>query len=67
MPEHMGDKNLLHSDFIKYCWNKKMKRLKLNALGRELAKYGIQDRQIGSDKQYVWSGISLKGGEAKQE
>jgi putative DNA primase/helicase len=48
-PEYNGDKNLLHTDFINYCWSKKLKRLELNALGRELAKYGIRDRQIGSE------------------
>lgn len=40
-----------------------MKRLELNALGRELAKYSIRDKQIGSDKQHVWSGIKLKDAE----
>jgi phage/plasmid-associated DNA primase len=64
--EYNGDKNLLHTDFITYCWNNKLKRLELNALGRELAKYGIKDRQIGSDKKHVWYGVSLKGGEAKE-
>ena len=62
-PQHDGDKNLLHSDFIMYCWNKKLKRLELNALGRELAKYSIRDKQIGSDKQHVWSGIALRSEE----
>jgi hypothetical protein len=65
--EYVGDKNLLHSDFINYCWNKKLKRLELNTLGRELAKYGIKDTQKGSDKQHVWSGIALKGGESGEE
>jgi hypothetical protein len=63
--QHDGEKGLLHSDFINYCWDKKLKRLELNALGRELAKYGITDRQVGTGKQHVWSGITLKGGEAK--
>jgi putative DNA primase/helicase len=66
-PEYNGDKNLLNSEFISYCWNKKLKRLELNVLGRELAKYGIRDIQIGSDKRHVWSDIALKGGEAKEE
>jgi P4 family phage/plasmid primase-like protien len=65
-PEYSGDKNLLHSDFIKYCWNKKLKRLELNSLGRELAKYSIEDRQMGPDKKHVWSGISL-GRETKEQ
>lgn len=41
--------------------------LELNALGRELAKYGIRDRQIGSDKQHVWAGIALKSVERTEE
>jgi phage/plasmid-associated DNA primase len=40
-PEYNGDKKLLHSDYVEYCRNKKLKRLELNAFGRELAKYGM--------------------------
>jgi hypothetical protein len=65
--QYEGDKKLLHSDFIDYCWQKKIKRLELNALGRELSKYSVRDRQVGSGKQHVWSGIALKGGESGKE
>lgn len=58
---------MLHSDFISYCSQRKLKMLELNALGRELAKYGIRDRQIGSDKQHVWAGIALKSVERTEE
>jgi hypothetical protein len=52
---------LLHSDFIDYWWNKKrIKRFELNALGRELAKYGVKDKQMRSEREHVWYGIALK-------
>jgi hypothetical protein len=42
-------------------------RLELNALGRQLAKYGVKDKQIGSEREHVWYGIALKGGESGKE
>jgi phage/plasmid-associated DNA primase len=67
-PKGNGNKKLLHSDFDDYCVKRKIKkRLELNALGRELAKYGIEDKQIGSEREHVWSAIALKDGEATEE
>jgi hypothetical protein len=36
------------------------KGVELDALGREPAKYGIEDKQTGSEKEHVWSGIAPK-------
>src|SRR4249919_2149116 len=38
--QYETDKQELHSDFITYCWDKKLNRLEINALGRELSKHG---------------------------
>lgn len=58
---HETDKEKLHSDYIDYCWKKNYRRLPMNALGRQLANYGIHDVQRGSGKsrRHLWSGISL--------
>ena len=39
----------------------------LNVLGRELAKYGVKDKQVSSEREHVWSGIALKGEESGEE
>jgi hypothetical protein len=66
--EYNGSKKLLHSDYDDYCCkNNIKKRLELNTLGRELAKYGVRDKQIGSEREHVWSGIALKDGETTEE
>jgi hypothetical protein len=58
----MGNKEVLHSDYINYCWAKNYRRLSMNALGRELVKHGIHDAQRGTGKErrHIWSGIVLK-------
>lgn len=62
-----GDKEILHADYIEYCWSKNYRRLSINALGRTLTHYGIHDAQrtieVDGKKQrkHVWSGISLIG------
>jgi P4 family phage/plasmid primase-like protien len=64
--EYIGDKKLLQSDYYDYCTKNNIKRrLELNALGRELAKYGIYGKQIGLEREHVWSGIALNAGKAK--
>jgi hypothetical protein len=35
-----------HSDFIGYCWDKRLNRMEINALGRELSKHGVQDKAL---------------------
>jgi putative DNA primase/helicase len=57
-----GNKEVLHSDYINYCWAKNYRRLNMNGLGHELVKYGIHDAQRGTGKnrRHVWSGITLR-------
>ena len=42
--QYETDKQEAHSDFINYCWDKRLNRLEINALGRELSKHGVQDK-----------------------
>ena len=60
--QYETDKQELHSDFISYCWEKKLNRLEINALGRELSKYNVHDKRIGTgnDRIHVWSGMALR-------
>jgi P4 family phage/plasmid primase-like protien len=59
-PQYEGDKNELHTDFIEFCWKKKLNRLEINSLGRELSKHGVHDKRKGSEREHVWSGITLR-------
>jgi phage/plasmid-associated DNA primase len=60
--QYETDKQEAHSDFIDYCWDKRLNRMEINALGRELSKHGVQDRRIGtgSDRVHIWSGLALR-------
>jgi hypothetical protein len=60
--ELMGNKEVLHSDYINYCWAKNYRRLNMNGLGRELVKHGIHyaQRGTGKERRHIWSGIVLK-------
>ena len=46
--QYETDKQEAHSDFINYCWDKRLNRLEINALGRELSKHGVQDKRAGT-------------------
>jgi putative DNA primase/helicase len=61
-PSYESDKPELHADYIQYCWDRRLNRLELNALGRELSKFGVQDVQRGSGKSrvHLWGGITLR-------
>ena len=52
----------MHSDFINYYWDKKLNRLEINALGRELSKQGVQNKRMGTgnDRVHIWSGLALR-------
>ena len=53
--QYETDKQEVHSNFIKYCWDKKLNRLEINALGRELSKHNIHDKRIGTgDYRYIY-------------
>ena len=53
-PQYETDKQEAHTDFIKYCWDKRLNRLEINALGRELSKHNIHDKRSGSgDERYT--------------
>ena len=60
--QYETDKQEAHSDFINYCWDKRLNRLEINALGRELSKHGVQDKRVGtgSDRVHLWSGLALR-------
>ena len=60
--QYETDKQELHSDFITYCWDKKLNRLEINALGRELSKHGVQDKRVGTgaERIHLWSGLALR-------
>jgi phage/plasmid-associated DNA primase len=59
-PQYEADKNELHTDFVEFCWKKKLNRLEINSLGRELSKHGVHDKRKGSEREHVWSGITLR-------
>lgn len=63
-----GDKGALHSNYIDYCWDKKYRRLTVNALGRKLKKYGIYDAQRGTGKsrRHIWSGVALANDDSQE-
>ena len=60
--QYETDKQEAHSDFISYCWNKRLNRLEINALGRELSKHGVQDKRVGTgnERVHMWSGLALR-------
>ncbi|HEY7570073.1 MAG TPA: phage/plasmid primase, P4 family [Nitrososphaeraceae archaeon] len=59
--QYETDKQEAHSDFINYCRDKRLYRLEINALGRELSKYNIHDKRFGtgSGRIHLWSGFAL--------
>jgi putative DNA primase/helicase len=60
--QYETDKQKAHSDFISYCWDKRLNRMEINALGRELSKHNIYDKRTGtgSDRVHLWSGLALR-------
>jgi hypothetical protein len=60
--QYETDKQEAHSDFINYCWDKKLNRLEINALGRELSKDGVQDKCAGTadERVHLWSGLEMR-------
>ena len=58
--QYETDKQKAHSDFINYCWYKRLNRLEINALGRELSKQRVQDKraETGNERVHVWSGLA---------
>jgi putative DNA primase/helicase len=61
-PQYETDKQEAHSDFIGYCWDKRLNRMEINALGRELSKHNVYDKRTGtgSDRVHLWSGLALR-------
>jgi hypothetical protein len=55
--QYETDKQEAHSDFIGYCWDKRLNRMEINALGGELSKHNIYDKRsgIGSDRECLYS------------
>ena len=49
MAQYETDKQEARSDFIGYCCDKRLNRLEINALRRELLKQGMQDKRIGME------------------
>ena len=49
--QYETDKQKAHSDFINYCWYKRLNRLEINVLGRELSKQGVQDKRVGAGNE----------------
>jgi hypothetical protein len=49
--QYETDKQKAHSDFINYCWYKRLNRLEINTLGRELSKHGAQDKRVGTGNE----------------
>ena len=65
--QYDGKKDEIHSDFIAYCWKRKISPIELIALGRELAKFGIKDKKTtGQKREHVWAGIYLKKNHEQQ-
>jgi len=59
---YLGEKEVLHSDFLEYCKERSLGLLNDVYFGKRLAKFGIIDKKKGpkGNQKHYWIGLRLK-------